>query len=120
MADSGNGALVVTAPLDVAALLADPMTAATTVPPMAVPRLVTQLAALVIALTAQRAAALNIPEEDDDVLTIEEVASRLKVTKDWLRRRPGLPFVVKLSEGTVRYSRRALRRFIAEKMQKDA
>lgn len=51
--------------------------------------------------------------EADHLLTIDEAAARLGVTRDWLRRRPRLPFVVKLSEGVVRYSARGIARFIA-------
>jgi hypothetical protein len=53
------------------------------------------------------------PDEPDRLLTLDEAAERLAVTKDWLRRRGTLPFVVKLSDGVVRYSSRALDRFIA-------
>jgi hypothetical protein len=49
----------------------------------------------------------------DRLLDIEEAAAQLSVTKDWLRRRPTLPFVVKLSEGVVRYSVASIARFIA-------
>ena len=51
--------------------------------------------------------------EDDELLTIAEAAARLKLSKDWLRRRPDLPFVVKLSEGVVRYSSRRLEAYLA-------
>ena len=51
---------------------------------------------------------------EDRLLTVDEAAARLGVTKDWLRRRPTLPFVVKLSEGAVRYSSRRIEQFIAQ------
>ena len=52
--------------------------------------------------------------EPDHLLGIEEATERLGVTADWLRRRRTLPFVVKLSEGVVRYSAAGIARFIAE------
>jgi len=50
--------------------------------------------------------------DEDQLLTIDQVAERLAVTEDWLRRRPDLPFIVKLSDGTVRYSSRRLATYI--------
>jgi len=50
---------------------------------------------------------------DDRLLAIDQAAMKLAVTEDWLRRRPDLPFVVKLSDGVVRYSDRRLDLFIA-------
>src|SRR2546426_646086 len=44
----------------------------------------------------------------DQLLTIEQTMARLSVTKDWLRRRPDLPFVRHLSEGVVRYSAKGI------------
>jgi hypothetical protein len=52
--------------------------------------------------------------EQDRLLPADEAAARLAVTKDWLRRRPHLPFVVKLSDGVVRYSERGIDEFITE------
>lgn len=48
----------------------------------------------------------------DRLLTIDEAAARLAVAKNWLRRRSELPFVVRLSEGNVRYSEQGIERFI--------
>ena len=70
-----------------------------------------QLAALAAALAARLVA--MPPPEEDRLLDIDEAAARLCVTRDWLRRRPDLPFVVKLSDGTVRYSSRGIDRYIA-------
>jgi hypothetical protein len=68
------------------------------------PGLIAQLAALQ-ARAAMRLRTETAPARDDDqLLTIDQVAERLAVTEDWLRRRPDLPFVVRLSEGVVRYS----------------
>jgi hypothetical protein len=50
---------------------------------------------------------------EDRLLDIDEATARLHVTVDWLRRRPHLPFVRKLSDGIVRYSAQELDRFIA-------
>jgi hypothetical protein len=77
------------------------------------PALIAELAAL------QTRAAMRLRRdpapatEEDQLLTIAEAAARLKLSKDWLRRRPDLPFVVKLSEGVVRYSRRRLDAYLA-------
>jgi hypothetical protein len=83
------------------------------VPPDALPALLAQFTALQIGLAARLAVVSGAPpDEPDRLLTIDEAAQLLAVTKDWLRRRSALPFVVKLSDGVVRYSRRALDRFI--------
>jgi hypothetical protein len=77
------------------------------------PGLIAQLAALQ-ARAAMRLSTETAPARDDDqLLTIDQVAERLAVTEDWLRRRPDLPFIVKLSEGTVRYSSRRLAAYVA-------
>jgi predicted DNA-binding transcriptional regulator AlpA len=52
--------------------------------------------------------------EADRLLTIDEASERLGVTRDWVRRRSRLPFVVKLSEGVVRYSASGIACFIAQ------
>ena len=57
---------------------------------------------------APRAAA-----DADRLLTIDAAAGLLGVTRDWLRRRGHLPFVVKVSAGCVRYSAAGIRVFIA-------
>src|SRR5262245_8700396 len=62
--------------------------------------------------TANVAVAPTNGATEDRLLKIEEAAERLKVTDDWLRRRPDLPFVVKLSEGVVRYSSRGIDAYI--------
>jgi hypothetical protein len=79
-----------------------------------------QLAALQSAVAARLAA---LPPDasngqPDHLLGIDEAAARLGVTNDWLRRRGTLPFVVKLSEGTVRYSATGISRFIAQRQQR--
>ena len=109
---------------DLTALLADPARAAE-VPADAIPALLAQLAAeqarlsaLETALAARlaQAAPTNGPHQDQ-LLTIEEAATKLGTTRDWLRRHPDLPFVVRFSPGQVRYSAKGIERFIAMRMR---
>ena len=51
--------------------------------------------------------------QGDQLLSIEQTMERLSVTKDWLRRRPDLPFVRRLSEGVVRYSAKGIEKWLA-------
>jgi hypothetical protein len=81
---------------------------------------VEQLVAFITELAALQArAAVRLRREsptgrdEEQLLTIDQAAERLAVTCDWLRRRPDLPFVVRLSEGTVRYSSRRLAIYVA-------
>jgi excisionase family DNA binding protein len=54
--------------------------------------------------------------QDDTLLTVEEAAQRLGVSKDWLYRRSRkLPFVVRLSRH-VRYSAEGIERFIRSRV----
>jgi hypothetical protein len=77
------------------------------------PGLIAELAALQ-ARAAMRLRSDPPPAaEDEPLLTIDEAAARLAVSKDWLRRRPELPFVVKLSDGAVRCSSRRLAAYVA-------
>jgi len=80
------------------------------------PALVAELAALQAraAMRLRRAATPGL--DDDRLLTIDEAAARLAVSKDWLRRRPELPFVVKLSDGVVRYSSKRLDAYLARQV----
>lgn len=107
--------------LDLAELLADPAKAAE-LPVAEVPAVLAQIAgeqARLAALEGAVAARLAIcppgsnGHGEDRLLPVDEAAERLGVTRDWLRRRPELPFVVKLSEGVVRYSSRGIERWIA-------
>jgi hypothetical protein len=86
-------------------LLAEPARVAD-VPVAALPALLAQLAAVQTTVAARLAAVVPGASNDagDHLLHIEEASERLAVTKDWLRRRPHLSFVVKLSDGVVRYS----------------
>jgi hypothetical protein len=108
------------APDDLAVLLTDPSRVAR-VTVHQLPALLTQLASLQTRLAAVEGAVAarllgaRAPQtEPDRLLTADEAADRLGVTKDWLRRRSHLPFVVKLSEGVVRYSTAGIARFIAQ------
>ena len=49
----------------------------------------------------------------DQLLSIEQAMERLSVTKDWLRRHPGLPFVKHLSPGVVRFSGKGIEKWLA-------
>ena len=49
---------------------------------------------------------------EDYLLTIDQAAKRLATTRDWLRRRRDLPFVVLLSPGQVRYSARGIEQYL--------
>src|SRR5207253_3187590 len=99
---------------------------ATEVPVAELPALldaVTQQAARLDVLKAVLAARLagcngNGHGEPDRLLSVDESAERLGVTRDWLRRRPDLPFVAKLSEGVVRYSARGIDRWIATRARR--
>jgi len=101
------------------ALLVDP-SAVASVPVQQLPALLTEVAsaqsrlAAVEGALAARLLAGDAPRaEPERLLAADEAAERLGVTKDWLRRRRSLPFVVKLSEGVVRYSAAGITRYIA-------
>jgi hypothetical protein len=105
---------------DLGVLLTDPGRVAR-VPVHQLPALLTQLASVQTRLAAVEGAVAarlldaGTPEaQPDRLLTADEAAARLGVTKDWLRRRSTLPFVVKLSEGVVRYSAAGIARYIAQ------
>jgi hypothetical protein len=103
---------------DLAMLLTDPSRVAR-VPVQQLPALLVRLAsvhtrfAAIEAAVAARLLVAHAPQsEPDRLLTADEAVYRLGVTKDWLRRRGTLPFVVKLSEGVVRYSAAGIDAFI--------
>jgi hypothetical protein len=106
------------APPDLAALLGDrarigELTAETA--SLALAEIAAEQACLSALQTAVVAHLVTVQNgrEQDRLLSAGEAAARLGVTKDWLRRRPHLPFVVKLSDGVVRYSSVGIDRFIA-------
>jgi hypothetical protein len=69
-------------------------------------------------LHAQLQRRLEAQPTHDVYLTLAEAADRLRVTQDWLRRRPQLPFVAKLSDGVVRYSAKRLDVYMAAACRK--
>jgi predicted DNA-binding transcriptional regulator AlpA len=67
------------------------------------------------------ASALTIPttELDDSLMTAEEVALRLRVSKDWVwdhssRRTPYLP-CIRMSDGALRYRPSGIEEFLKER-----
>jgi hypothetical protein len=76
----------------------------------AIAAVLTELAALQTLLAAKMAgvAECRTDHDGDQLLTVDEAATHLRVTPDWLRRRTGLPFAIKISNGAVRYSRKRL------------
>lgn len=108
-------------------MIGDPQQALATLEAVVRDASLAELPAVIGRLEALRVAALarltppqpQRPNDGDRLLTIEETAQRLGVTVPWLRRRPTLPFVVKLSDGVVRYSTRGLDRFIRQHMVSD-
>jgi predicted DNA-binding transcriptional regulator AlpA len=58
-------------------------------------------------------------ERDDSLLTAEDVASKLRVSKDWVwdhssRRLPYLP-VIRMSDGALRYRASGIEEFLKER-----
>jgi|SRR5262245_2483176 len=111
---------------DLGALLADPSRVAH-VPLHQIPALLIELASVQARLAAVEGAvagcllAAHTPQsEPDRLLTADEAADRLGVTKDWLRRRGTLPFVVRLSEGVVRYSSAGIDAFLVVQRRREA
>jgi hypothetical protein len=97
---------------DLDAVLADPASVPVEQIPVAIGELERVKAVLLARLTPPAPAGGSA----DRLLTVDEAAARLSVTPDWLRRRPELPFVVKLSEGVVRYSSLGIDRYIAARV----
>jgi len=69
----------------------------------------------------ERSASLRtVPRSScDDLLTVQEVAARLNVTKDWVwdhssRKAPHLP-VIRMGDGTLRYRASRIEEFIDER-----
>jgi hypothetical protein len=88
----------------------------------ALPAAMAHLAALQARAAARLAEATNNgnrPElAEDRLLDLAQAAELLGTTDDWLKRHPELPFVVRVSPGQIRYSARALQRFIALRIGK--
>ena len=96
---------------DLTAALADP----TSVRTEEIPDIIGELERVKALLWARLAVptAQSNGAGEDRLLGVEQAAERLGVTENWLRHRSELPFVVKLSEGVVRYSSRGIDRWIA-------
>src|SRR5438128_7171790 len=102
--------------LDLSELLADPARA-NAVPPEHVPELLGALERTRAALWARLLGRRDEAPAADRLLGIEEAAARLATKPDWLRRNGGLPFVVPLSPGQVRYSEAGIERFIRSRQR---
>src|SRR5262249_19822028 len=98
--------------LDLTSLLEDPGKVAT-IPPSKIPALLSQLSAVQSAMAARLVAADHEEATSDDaLLTVEQAAQRLGVSKDWLfRRSRTLPFVVRLGRH-LRFSNRGIDRYL--------
>lgn len=54
--------------------------------------------------------------EEDHLLTVDDAAAKLCVTKDWLyRRAKSLPFTIRPSPGKLRFSLRGIERYIRQR-----
>ena len=67
----------------------------------------------------QRAVATHYPLIGDPLLTVDDVARRLNVSKDWVwdhssRKTPRLP-VIRMGDGTLRYRTSGIEDFISER-----
>ena len=103
----------VTEPVDLAALVEDPARVAR-VPPGRIPALLSQLSALQGAMAARLISADRdeAASAEETLLTVDEAAERLGVSKDWLfRRSRTLPFVVRLGRH-LRFSGRGIDRYL--------
>jgi len=82
-----------------------------------IPALLAQLSAVQSSIAARLVATSKETKPSDDVLLdVEEAASRLDVSQDWLyRRTQKLPFVVRVGRH-VRFSSNGIERFIKNKM----
>jgi predicted DNA-binding transcriptional regulator AlpA len=97
--------------------VADDPTLARELPSTAIAALLAKCAALQSALAAallgSRQTPQNAADGEDRLLTVDETAAKLSVTREWLYRRDKrLGFAVKLSDGTLRFSSVALEAYI--------
>jgi len=63
--------------------------------------------------------AMELPRYQDPLMTVEEVAARLNVSRDWVwdhssRKRPYLP-VIRMSDGVLRYRASEIEAFLDER-----
>src|SRR5437867_2943362 len=99
--------------VDLADLVEDPAKVAR-VPPTRIPALLSQLSAVQSAMAARLISAdRDEPTSTEDtLLTVDQAAERLGVSKDWLfRRSRTLPFVVRLGRH-LRFSNRGIDRYL--------
>jgi excisionase family DNA binding protein len=99
--------------VDLADLVENPGKVAS-VPPTRIPALLSQLSAVQSAMAARLVAADRgePTSTDDTLLTVDQAAERLGVSKDWLfRRSRTLPFVVRLGRH-LRFSNRGIDRYL--------
>ncbi len=99
--------------VDLADLVEDPAKVAS-VPPTRIPALLSQLSAVQSAMAARLVSAdRGEPmSTEDTLLTVDEAAKRLGVSKDWLfRRSRRLPFVIRLGRH-LRFSSRGIERYL--------
>ena len=99
--------------VDLAELVDDPGRVAA-VPPGRIPALLSQLSALQTAIAARLVSAdrEETASTEDTLLTVDQAAERLGVSKDWLfRRSRTLPFVVRLGRH-LRFSNRGIDRYL--------
>jgi predicted DNA-binding transcriptional regulator AlpA len=84
--------------------------------PTEIPVLLSQVAALQSALAARLLSVqdyLHTGPVEDRLLTVEEAASRLGTSEDWLyRNAPKLPFTVRLAPRQLRFSSQGIERYL--------
>ena len=100
-------------PVDLAALVEDPGKVAA-VPPGRIPALLSQLSAVQSAMAARLVSADrdDAASTEDTLLSVDQAAERLGVSKDWLfRRSKTLPFVVRLGRH-LKFSSRGIDRYL--------
>lgn len=103
--------------VDLASLVEDPGRVAA-VPPARIPALLSQLSAVQSAMAARLISADrdNAESGEDTLLTVEQAAQRLGVSKDWLfRRSRTLPFVVRLGRH-LKFSSRGIDRYLRSRV----
>ena len=102
------------------AIAADPRSAAC-LPREVIAGLLLKVAAVESALATalldpdNRVTDVTVPNAGDRLLVIEEAATKLGVTEDYLYRRKNLPFRVNVGPGQVRFSLKGIEKFIRAK-----
>jgi excisionase family DNA binding protein len=96
------------------AILAEPARVADA-PIEALAALLVQLAAVQAAIAARLAAGLHRDDGPDRLLTVKQAAPALGMSEDWLYRNADrLPFTRRTGPRTVRFSEKALKRYLAD------